>query len=233
MPGRNTHPALDPITLTTLPIPFPEATRLLDTICDTLAQAGHVIVPGFLSPEHCQALAAECREAQQRGEFRPAGVGRGEALHVRPEIRSDQIRWLAADDCGPHQAAWLQLLETYRQILNRQLYLGLVEFEGHCAIYPPGSFYQRHLDQFRGVEQRTVTAILYLNEHWKADEGGQLRIFLNDEGSETLEVLPEQGTLVTFLSANYWHEVLPARRERLSLTGWFKTRPPGGVFPLA
>jgi SM-20-related protein len=31
--------------------------------------------------------------------------------------------------------------------------------------------------------------------------------------------------LVTFLSARFIHEVLPARRERYSLTGWLKRRP--------
>ena len=38
------------------------------------------------------------------------------------------------------------------------------------------------------------------------------------------DVLPEGGTLVCFLSQRFWHEVLPARRERLSLTGWFRGR---------
>lgn len=219
--------------MSTDPPPCPQAASHLDTVCQTLAAQGYAIVPGFLAADTCRELAAECRQSWQQGEFRPAGVGRGEALRVRPEIRSDLIRWFDSDDCGPQQGRWLALLEDYRQMLNRQLFLGLVEFEGHCALYPPGSFYQRHLDQFRGVEQRTVTAILYLNEQWQTEDGGQLRIYLDEEQTLTLDVLPEQGTLVTFLSANYWHEVLPARRERLSLTGWFKTRPVGEVFPLA
>ena len=35
---------------------------------------------------------------------------------------------------------------------------------------------------------------------------------------------PPGGTLVSFLSAELYHEVLPARRDRASITGWFKTR---------
>jgi len=169
---------------------------------------------------------------REQGEFHRAGVGRGEMLEVRPEIRSDEIRWLARNDCGPLQGEYLDQMSAYRQVLNRELFLGLVEFECFCAVYPPGSFYQRHLDQFRGVEQRTVTAITYLNEDWQESAGGQLRIFLNEETGETLEVLPKAGTFVSFLSANYWHEVLPSRRDRLSITGWFKTCPIGDVFPL-
>jgi SM-20-related protein len=42
--------------------------------------------------------------------------------------------------------------------------------------------------------------------------------------TETLDVLPEGGTLVAFLSERFQHEVLPARRERLALTGWFRRR---------
>jgi SM-20-related protein len=180
----------------------------LATITDTLVNQGYVIVPGFLSPAESRELAAECLSLREQGEFHRAGVGRGEMLEVRPEIRSDEIRWLDRNDCGPLQGKYLDLMTTYQQQLNRELFLGLVEFECFCAVYPPGSFYQRHIDQFRGVEQRTITAITYLNKEWQEGDGGQLRIFLNEETGATLEVLPEAGTFVTFLSADYWHEVL-------------------------
>ena len=49
-----------------------------------------------------------------------------------------------------------------------------------------------------------------------------MRLYLAD-GRE-LDVLPEAGTLVVFLSADLPHEVLPATRERLSLTGWLRRR---------
>jgi len=205
---------------------------VLSVIIENLVNQGYSVSPNFLSPDECRVLAAECVTLREQGEFHRAGTGRGEMHDVRTEIRSDEIRWLEPDDCGPNQGAYLELMTAYLQLLNRELFLALVEFECFCAVYPPGSFYQRHLDQFRGVEQRTITAILYLNENWQQSDGGQLRIFLNEETGETLEVLPEAGTFVTFLSAEYWHEVLPAERDRLSITGWFKTRPIGDVFPL-
>jgi SM-20-related protein len=65
--------------------------------------------------------------------------------------------------------------------------------------------------------------ILYLNEDWRRDDGGLLR-FWPEENAEALDIVPVGGTLVTFLSDRFWHEVLPARRERLSLTGWFRRR---------
>jgi SM-20-related protein len=38
------------------------------------------------------------------------------------------------------------------------------------------------------------------------------------------DVVPAGGCLVVFLSGEVPHEVLPATRERLSLTGWFRRR---------
>jgi SM-20-related protein len=103
--------------------------------------------------------------------------------------------------------------------------LGLFELEAHLAVYPPGSFYRRHLDQFPGVGERTVTTILYLNQDWIQPGGGQLRLYTGPVDQRRYEeVLPLGGRLVTFLSARFLHEVLPARRDRLSITGWFKKR---------
>jgi len=57
---------------------------------------------------------------------------------------------------------------------------------------------------------------------WLPEDGGQLRMFLAD-GAEPL-VEPLAGCLVVFLSGEVPHEVLPAGRERLSLTGGFRRR---------
>ena len=49
-----------------------------------------------------------------------------------------------------------------------------------------------------------------------------------DRRGRSFDVLPRGGTLVVFLSDRFPHEVLPARRERLSLAGWFRRRSLGG-----
>jgi SM-20-related protein len=67
--------------------------------------------------------------------------------------------------------------------------------------------------------------VLYLNEDWARDDGGELRLHLDAaEAGKIQDVLPVGGTLVLFLSEHFAHEVLPANRERLSLAGWFRTR---------
>lgn len=197
----------------------------LSTIIDGLTERGWVITHDFLPTEAWQRLATESRQLWQDGLFHHAGIGRTGALKVRPEVRSDDVLWLEPGTLSPAQQLYFDRLELLRQAINTHLYLGLFEFEGHFAIYPTGSLYKRHCDQFRGVELRTVTCVYYLNDDWQEEDGGQLRIYYDDHGRENhFDVLPSGGTLVTFLSGQYEHEVLPARRERLSLTGWFRRR---------
>lgn len=180
------------------------------------------MAPGFLSAAEAGALRGECRQAFTDGGFHAAGVGKGKAA-VRSEIRGDHILWVDESRAGPALQAALARLEALRQAVNLDLFLGLFDLELHFAVYPPGNGYQRHLDRFRDDDRRTLTVILYLNEDWNREDGGLLRFWPEVDG-EPLEIVPAGGTLVAFLSDRFWHEVLPARRERLSLTGWFRRR---------
>ena len=97
---------------------------------------------------------------------------------------------------------------------------------------------------------RCVSFLLYLggdtDEPWNVkDHGGQLRIYMDrplptdavrgisgaanddndnnddDDNEGHVDVIPECGTLVLFDSAIVPHEVLPTRRDRLAVVGWF------------
>ncbi len=172
----------------------------------------------FLTPEQVAALRADIDA--RRDQFHPAGIGRQQAYQRDERIRGDDVLWLERDDALAVPV--LDQLEAMRLAFNQQLFLGLAEFEAHFAVYPAGSFYKRHLDQHRHADTRVVTFVLYLNEaDWAAQDGGQLRMFL-DEPHTPLEVTPYGGTLVLFMSDRFEHEVLPARRERRSMTGWFR-----------
>ena len=186
---------------------------------------GWSLVDGFLPAALVDQLAYEVVDLWQDGSFRPAGVGHGRTRRIKAEVRTDQVQWIDPARCTGSQQLYLNALEELRQALNRSLYLGLLEFEGHLTLYPPGSFYRKHLDQFIGVRQRVLTAILYLNKTWNARDGGQLRLYTDtSDESQYTDILPLGGRLVVFLSARFFHEVLPARRNRLSITGWFRTR---------
>lgn len=195
--------------------------QLLPPIIDDLARQGWSRQEHFLLDSLTRELASECRKRAEKGALAPAGVGRGEALAVREGIRGDRIQWLEA---GQHAACdrYLAAMDELRAALNQAFFLGLADYESHFALYPPGSFYQKHLDRFRDDDRRTVSAVFYLNQAWQADQGGALRLY--PQGGEVLDVLPQSGTLLLFMSAELPHEVLPASRERLSLTGWFRRR---------
>lgn len=194
------------------------------SIADQVAAHGYAVVPDFLSADEIHALAHDLRQLQAAGEMRNAGIGKDAELSQT--VRGDFIHWLDEATTTPAQRDYLQRLEDLRQAFNQTLYLGLFEFEGHFASYPLGAFYRKHLDQFQHDGQRALSCILYLNEHWQDSDGGQLRLYLDEDGEgEYRDIAPMGGTLVVFLSARYWHEVLPATRERLSITGWFRTRP--------
>ncbi|TBW13226.1 2OG-Fe(II) oxygenase [Azotobacter chroococcum subsp. isscasi] len=197
---------------------------LLLRIVDDLSGPGWSEQSIFLPAELTEALAETCRARAAAGELTPAAIGRGDRQLVQEGVRGDYTAWLEPGQCAPGDA-WLALMESLRQTLNRELFLGLEELECHFALYPPGAFYQRHLDRFRDDDSRTVTVVLYLNETWQPDEGGELRLYLPN--GRVHDVMPQGGSLACFMSADFPHEVLPATRERLSLTGWFRRRAGG------
>lgn len=142
------------------------------------------------------------------------------------DIRGDQICWLEQDakSTDGTYVGFCQFLDELRLQLNQSLYLGLFESEIHLALYSPGGRYQKHIDNFHGRSPRVVTFILYLNAAWRPEQGGQLRLYIEDGGHKYVDINPQGGTLVLFLSERFYHEVLPATRERLSLTGWLRRR---------
>ncbi|AKV05471.1 2OG-Fe(II) oxygenase [Pseudomonas fluorescens NCIMB 11764] len=194
---------------------------LLLRIVDDLAEHGWSQQNIFLPPDLTRALAAECRKRAAEGELAPAAVGRGPTSEIREGIRGDKIQWIE-----PGQAlacdSYLQLMDSLRETMNRGLYLGLEDFESHFAMYPPGAFYLKHVDRFRDDDRRMVSAVVYLNDAWLPEHGGQLRMYLKEDVE--YDVVPTGGCLVVFLSGEVPHEVLPATRDRLSLTGWFRRR---------
>jgi SM-20-related protein len=196
----------------------------IDRICAAIADEGCAIEADFLPQASVAALADEAHARDAAGEFHAAGVGRGAARVQRSDVRGDRILWLDPSLASSAQRPFWQALDALRLALNETLLLGLFSFEGHYALYPPGAYYRRHRDQFRGAgsaDIRVISCAMYLNENWAPTDGGPLRIY---DGELMRDVLPVAGTLVCFLSDRFEHEVLPATRERLALTGWFRRR---------
>lgn len=182
-------------------------------------------MPRFIDGGLLAGLRAAARARHQAGEFRPARVGRGAGAVDAPDVRGDAIRWLEADDPDAAIRSVLARCDALRVALNRTLFLGLASLEAHFAWYSPGTRYGVHVDRFRDDDARVVSMVLYLNDAWSPQDGGALRLYLETpERAPWHDVQPEGGTLAVFLADRFAHEVLPAHRDRLSLTGWFRRR---------
>lgn len=191
-----------------------------DSLLDGLVDQHWFVAENYLPEALCQQLLEDLQQLRAQSLLTPAGIGRGQEHLQDTKIRGDYTHWL--DGNTPAQAAYLTIMRELKDTLNRELFLGLFEYECHYALYPPGAFYQRHLDSFRGRSNRKVTTVLYLNPDWQQADAGAMRIFHPDTGQPIMDVPPRSGTLVCFLSEELPHEVLPTQAERASIAGWFR-----------
>lgn len=195
--------------------------EIFDRIADELVDKNYAIIDSFLSSEEVKAILALPHFAQHEQYFKKAGIGKNADLQINEAIRGDYILWLDKNTASPAALVYLNRLDELIQHLNRSLFLSLKDYEVHMTVYPVGTYYKRHLDQFKKDDKRKLSVICYLNEEWKEEQGGQLRIYTEETSHD---VLPLAGRLVCFRSDVLEHEVLPATRERLSLTGWIVDR---------
>jgi SM-20-related protein len=208
LPGRTdlNHTPLAP----TAPLPSIESLAL------SLEQQGFAVAPDGLPADVALALAVYAARVDT-DTFHAAGIGRGMEQQRNREIRRDLVHWM--DERNPVLAPWRDWTESLRIHLNRQLFLGLFSFESHLALYRPGDFYRTHVDAFRGEANRVVSLVCYLNEGWSDGDGGELVLY-TELGAITVQ--PVYRTVALFLSEEVPHEVKPARRDRYSVTGWFR-----------
>ncbi|GIL21998.1 MAG: oxidoreductase [Bacteroidota bacterium] len=192
-------------------------TDKLNMLADGLAEQGYAVIDHFLLPDEVQAILQLDEFQNGLLQFKKAGIGQQQEKQINESIRGDYIQWIDRNTAPPPLQVYLEKLNTLMGFVNQTLYLSLKDYEVHLTQYPPGTFYKRHLDQFKKDDHRKLSAICYLNPNWKTMEGGQLRLYLQNK---TEDVLPEAGRLVCFRSDLLEHEVLPATRPRLSLTGW-------------
>jgi Rps23 Pro-64 3,4-dihydroxylase Tpa1-like proline 4-hydroxylase len=85
--------------------------------------------------------------------------------------------------------------------------------EGHGGCFPI------HSDSDAFLDSRQITCILYLNENWKPNDGGEIRLYPFPFSSVDIE--PLGGRAVFFSSTNMLHRVLPSLTPRYCFTIWF------------
>ncbi|HAV1509441.1 SM-20 protein [Vibrio parahaemolyticus] len=187
----------------------------MNKLIDVLATDGYYIWDDFLSEDEVTQLR-DCIPDN----WKKARIGRNDDVTRIESIRSDKIQWLKPA-MGQPIANYLSKMEEIRQEVNRHFFLGLFEYEAHFAKYEKGDFYQKHLDCFKGNENRRLTTVFYMNESWSEEDAGELVVYdLNDK--EIATIPPRGGRLLVFLSEQFPHEVLPTNAERFSIAGWFR-----------
>jgi SM-20-related protein len=179
---------------------------------EALAQRGWFVRDGFL-PE-ADALAAHAWAGAQRPLLRRAGFGRQNALDAK--VRGDSTRFVT--ELSPVHAPFLALMAQ----LNASTGLELLSFQLQLAHYPDnGALYVRHLDALPENNPRRVTALLYLNPHWRPEHEGHLRLHVEPP----VDIEPTLNRLVVFASERIEHEVRPTFAPRFAVTAWYRVTP--------
>ncbi len=203
---------------------------IYEKIIDDLLNQKYSISDFFFSPEETKQL----RESiiQQDKDFHQAAIGNSQNEQIVKSVRGDKIRWIDESKKSKTEEIFFEKINDFILYLNMTCYMGIEESEFHYAVYPEGTFYQRHVDAFKNDDRRTLSIVLYLNdEEWKDEYGGQLTLYLPDENNteKELNVLPLAGRIAIFDSKTIPHEVKKVNRPRYSITGWLKTRSRTGV----
>ena len=173
----------------------------------------------FLSDELANHLKENLLSLNHNNLLLTAGTGNAEKLTHNTLVRSDVIYWLDKKNNNPHENAFFVQIEAFIDYLNTSCYAGITGYEFHYTLYEAGSFYSKHIDQFKDNSSRQFSMISYLNNNWSAKDGGELLIHQTNNNQK---ISPTQGKTVFFKSNELEHEVLVTQERRMSVTGWLK-----------
>lgn len=189
---------------------------------DQLAIQDFVYIDNFISDELFQKINDHFQSLLQKKDFSKAAIGSSEKRQVETSIRGDFIYWLD-QNIDAELGELFELLDGLVLKLREYLLLSISDYEFHFALYPPNTRYEKHVDQFKGRSNRVISVLIYLNEHWRPGDGGELKIYQPD-GRELL-IQPIAKRLVMFKSDVVEHEVMTTQKPRRSLTGWLLHKP--------
>ena|SRR5690554_574998 len=200
--------------------PAEPANICFTSLINGLVENQWFVAENYLSQDLCDQLQQDLQGLREQSRLSPAGIGRGKNHLLNEDVRGDYTHWF--DGSSLAQQSYLAIMRELKNTLNRELFLGLFEYECHYALYPPGAFYKKHLDSFRGRTSRKVTTVVYLNSAWQTEDAGEMRLYNPQTNQVLLDVAPRSGTLVCFMSEDLPHEVLPTNKNRMSIAGWFR-----------
>lgn len=197
-----------------------------ERIISDLQEKKFSVIDQFFDFEEVLELRNSLHEKHNFSDFKKAAIGNRTHEIVKKTIRGDYIYWLNEAETLPSEKRFFKKINELIYYLNRTCFMGILQKEFHYALYPTGTFYKRHLDSFQNDDRRKLSFVCYLNERWDTSYGGELTLYLEEFGQEKpFSIFPVSARVVIFESQLLEHEVKPIlASERLSITGWFKTR---------
>ncbi|MBJ6369479.1 2OG-Fe(II) oxygenase [Snuella sedimenti] len=197
-----------------------------EQIISDIAKQQFSIVEDFFTPEVILSLRQSLLEKYEADVFKKAAIGNKINETIVKSVRGDVILWIDENKPNVAESLFFNKINELVNYLNRTCFLGILQKEFHYAIYPPGTYYKRHIDTFQNDDRRKLSFVCYFNdEDWQPENGGELVLYLDANGKQTEKVIyPFPGRVVIFESQLIEHEVKPVNMERLSITGWLKTR---------
>ncbi|WP_313112689.1 2OG-Fe(II) oxygenase [Aequorivita sediminis] len=196
---------------------------LFENIISDLINQKYSVVNNFFSLEEVVLLRESLLAKYEADKFKKSAIGNRVNEEIDKTVRGDFILWMDEKNANETENIFFNKINELVGYLNKTCFLGILYKEFHYAVYPKGTFYKRHLDTFQNDDRRKLSIVCYLNEdNWLVENGGELTIYT--ENNE-LDILPLPGRVVIFESQILEHEVKVVKEsERLSITGWLKTR---------
>ena len=194
--------------------------KIFDVLIDSYIKNKIGIATDFLSEALSRHLKQNLTALYSDKQLKSAGTGVFSQVEHNHLNRGDKIHWLDRNHENIHELVFFDLMDAFIIYLNASCYTGITGYEFHYTLYEDGSFYKKHLDQFRTNDSRKFSMIMYLNEDWVVADGGELCIHFEDR---TQLIAPTLGKTVFFNSNELVHEVLLTNKARMSITGWLKS----------
>ena len=195
--------------------------KVFDALIDSFLENKVGIQENFIPNSLLLNLRNNILELQNQGKLKRAGTGSNPTTNNLSNVRGDQICWLDRIHNNAVENQFLDILDNFIEYLNTTCYTGIKSYEFHYTLYEKGTYYHKHLDQFTNKDSRKYSLIVYLNEDWQENDGGELEIELNEQ---TYKITPTMGKCVFFKSNEIPHAVLTTQKNSLSITGWLKTK---------
>lgn len=194
--------------------------KIFNTIIDSFIENKIGIAENFLSASLSFNLKENLKALFISNQLKSAGIGDSKNVAYDDLFRGDNIYWLDKKNNNIHENVFFDLMDSFVLYLNESCYTGINSYEFHYTLYETGSFYKKHIDQFRNNDNRKYSMIMYLNENWEKNDGGELCIHYQNS---IQNISPTNGKTVFFQSNELEHEVLITNKPRMSITGWLKS----------